>query len=172
MYQAPNSDALNSPSVPDAKYLPSQMDLESFLNLYAPLNLVTYDRENSLLVAHDADHEPFIMLVKVRPTLYVALTNYADPGVASNEFYIMQSAITHTLFEDYDRLEDMCAKAMDWAVRVKQALRTTDDYHTIAHAARRHPFLRAIYDQYFLDLDGAITIFAQLLTSILNYPMP
>ena len=147
------------------------MDLDSFLNLYAPLNLVTYDNGISLLVAHDADHEPFIMLVKIRPTIYVALTNYEDPGVARSEFYIMQSAITHTLFEDYDRLEDMCAKAMGWAVRMKQALRTTDDYHMIIDS-RRHPFLRAIYDQYFLDLDGAITILAQLLTSVLNYPMP
>jgi hypothetical protein len=147
------------------------MELQQFLDMYAPLNLVSYDGANSLLVAHDADDEPFIILVKVRPTIYVALTNYDDPGIASSEFYITENAITYPLFEDYDRLETMCMKAMNWAVRVKQALRTTDDYHMIVDS-RRHPFLRAIYDQYFFDIDTAIIVLTQLLIGCTNYPIP
>lgn len=147
------------------------MDLQDFLDTYAPLNLVTYDRANSLLAAHDADGDPFIILVKIRPTMYIALTNYEDPGIASNEFYITEGAISYTLFEDYSRLETMCVTAMNWAVRVKQALRTTDDYFTIVDSSR-HPFLRSIYDQYFFDLDTSIIVITQLLIGCLNYPVP
>ena len=134
--------------------------------------MVTYDGDNQLLAAHDADNEPFIILVKIRQDIYVALSNYEDPGIASNEFYITQSAITHTLFQDYPSLETMCVTAINWIVRVKQALRTTDDYHMIADSTRRHPFLRAIYDQYFFDLDTCILVVTRLLATCLNYPMP
>ena len=147
------------------------MNLQNFLDLYSPLNLVTYDRDNNVLAAHDADGDAFIIMVKIRPTIYVALTNYDDPGIASNEFYITESRITHTLFEDYGGLENMCIKAVNWAVRVKQTLRTTDDYYTIIETSR-HPFLRAIYDQYFFDLDTVIIIVTQLLIGCLNYPIP
>jgi hypothetical protein len=147
------------------------MDLQQFLDLYAPLNLVTYDRGNNVLVARDEDDDPFIILVKIRPRMYVALTNYEDPGIASNEFYITESAVEYVLYQDYANLEKVCVKAVNWAVRVKQALRTTDDYFTIIDSLR-HPFLRAIYDQYFYDLDTVIIILTQLLVGCSNYPIP
>jgi hypothetical protein len=146
------------------------MNLQEFLDLYSPLNLVTCDPSNKLLVAHDTDDEPFIILVKIKPTTYVALTNYEDPGVASNEFYITESAITHALFQDFGRLESMCAKAIHWAVRVKQTLRTTDDYYSTIDSSS-NPFLRAIYEQYFFDLDIAIMTLAVLIIDCVNYPI-
>lgn len=152
------------------------MDLQHFLDLYAPLNLVSYDRENRVIVAHDADDEPFIIMVKINTNTYVALTNYDDPGIAFNEFYITDTesgseSITYPLFQDYDNknTEHICVKAIQWAVQVKQALRTTDDYHTIIGSST-HPFLRAIYDQYFCDLDSVVMILTHLIVSCSNYP--
>jgi len=149
------------------------MDLQHFLDLYAPVKLVTYDCENRVIVANDAN-EPFIIMVKINPNTFVALTNYDDPGVACNEFYITECPTTYPLIQDYhnyDNLENICVKAIQWAVHVKQTLRTTDDYSTII-GSTIHPFLRANYDQYFCDLDSVIMILTQLIVSCPNYPTP
>ena len=148
------------------------MDLQHFLDLYAPLNLVSYECANRVIVAHDADDEPFIIMVKINPNTFVALTNYEDPGIASNEFYITECPTAYPLVQDYNdyrKHENIYVKAIRWAVQVKQTLRTTDDYHTIIGSCT-HPFLRAIYDQYFCDLDTVITTLTQLLVNCPNYP--
>jgi hypothetical protein len=120
------------------------------------------------LVAQDADNDPFIILVKITTDTYVALTNYDDPGIASSEFYITDSAISCPLYQNYAELEHICVIGISWAVKVKQALRTTDDYRTVADP-RRHPFLRAIYDKYFADLDIVIMTLTELLVTCQNY---
>ena len=148
------------------------MDLQEFLGMYAPLSLIAYDRDNTLFVAIDSDNDPFIIFVKIRPNIFIALTNYEDPGIASNEFYIVDNSEAHNsyevVYEDNAHMEHMCLKAIYWAVRVKQVLKTTDDYQTILEP-ERHPFLRAIYDQYFYDLNLAIAILADIIAEIPNY---
>ncbi len=143
------------------------MDLQFFLDRYAPLNLVSYDRNNTVLAAHDADNEPFIIMVRIKPRTYVAVTNFDDPGIASNEFYIIENYIEYDIHQDYARLESICAKALEWSVHMKYALRNTDDYFSIVQHTNTH--MQQIYDQYFHDLNIVFMVIAMLLISHPNY---
>ena len=132
--------------------------------------LSSYDDDDRVLIARDADDMVFIILVKIRLDTYVALTSYEDPGIASQEFYITDSPIHQEIAIERMPLQDMCLKIIEWAVRIKHTLRRTDDYDMISYDdGRQHPFLRTIYDNYFSDLNTVIIIATQMIVETPNY---
>jgi hypothetical protein len=143
------------------------MDLQYFLDGYAPLNLVSYDRNNTVLAAHNVDNTPFIIMVRIKPRTYVAVTNFDDPGIASNEFYIIENQHEYYIHQDYDQLEMICTKAIEWTIITKNAIRTTDDYYSIVDNANTH--MQQIYDQYFHDLNIVLMVVTMLLIAYPNY---
>ena len=143
------------------------MDLQYFLDGYAPLNLVSYDRNDTVLAAHNADNNPFIIMVKIKPRTYVAVTNFDDPGISSNEFYVIKNSIDYEIHQEYEDLEMKYVKAMEWTVLTKNTMKTTDDYFSIVEEDNNN--MRQIYDQYFHDLNIAVVVLAMLLIAHPNY---
>ena len=148
-----------------------EMQLLEFLDIYSPVTLIAYDGEKNVLAAVDSDNKLFIILVKITPITYVALTNYDDAGIASNEFRITADPIGEyqIIYEDSPCMEFMCSTAISWAVRMKHDLKTTDDYHIVEDHSRPHPFLRSIYEEYFYDLNTAICVLTELIIHSPNF---
>jgi hypothetical protein len=147
------------------------MLLNELFQIYNPYIINAYDDKKTILGIQDNTGDQFMILVKVRENVYINLTNYEDPGIASNEFYIDDEYLPDykfTYINDEIQIGNVCAKAIQWAVFMKQTLKTTDDYHITIEPAR-HPFLRSIYENYFNDLNQAIYVLANTIYMIPSY---